>query len=87
MQFVILVYHVTAGSTQLPIYMHIRVLVSAYLFLNGYAHFMYFWNKGDVSVYRFCQIVFRRNLLVICLCLVMHKPYQFYYFVSIRTAQ
>ena len=53
MQFVILVYHVTAGSTQLPIYMHIRVLVSAYLFLNGYAHFMYFWNKGDVSVYRF----------------------------------
>lgn len=82
MQFVILVYHMTAGSTRIPIYMSVRVLVSSYLFLNGYAHFMYFWNKGDVSAYRFFQIVFRMNLLVFCLCIVMHRQYQFYYFVS-----
>ncbi|OWA52722.1 CAS1 domain-containing protein 1 [Hypsibius exemplaris] len=85
MQFVILVYHMTAGSTKLPIYMHMRVLVSSYLFLNGYAHFMYFWHKGDVGAYRFFQIMFRMNLLVFCLCLVMHSPYQFYYFVPLVT--
>lgn len=40
----------------LPIYMHIRVLVSAYLFLTGYGHFSYFWNKTDYSVQRYCQV-------------------------------
>lgn len=40
----------------LPIYMHIRVLVSAYLFLTGYGHFSYFWNKSDFSVQRYCQV-------------------------------
>ncbi|MBZ3871326.1 CAS1 domain-containing protein 1 [Sciurus carolinensis] len=39
----------------LPVYMHIRVLVAAYLFQTGYGHFSYFWIKGDFGIHRVCQ--------------------------------
>ncbi|XP_067001977.1 N-acetylneuraminate 9-O-acetyltransferase [Anabrus simplex] len=55
MQLVILIYHMTGASSILPIYMHIRVLVSAYLFLSGYGHFCYFWQRGDAGLVRFFQ--------------------------------
>ncbi|KAK3082767.1 hypothetical protein FSP39_004725 [Pinctada imbricata] len=83
MQLVILIYHLTGASKVLPIYMHIRVMVSTYLFLTGYGHFSYFWKKGDYSLYRYCQVMFRLNFLVIVLCFVMNRPYQFYYFVPL----
>uniref|UniRef100_A0A8C2TGU8 N-acetylneuraminate (7)9-O-acetyltransferase n=1 Tax=Coturnix japonica TaxID=93934 RepID=A0A8C2TGU8_COTJA len=44
----------------LPVYMHIRVLVAAYLFQTGYGHFSYFWIKGDFGVYRVCQGAFEK---------------------------
>lgn len=81
MQLVILIYHLTGASQMLTIYMQIRVLVSAYLLLSGYGHFYYFWMTGDYSLYRFCQVMFRMNFLVIVLCFVMNRPYNFYYFV------
>ena len=31
----------------------------------------------------FFKVMFRLNLLVICLCLSMNRPYQFYYFVPL----
>uniref|UniRef100_T1INP0 Cas1p 10 TM acyl transferase domain-containing protein n=1 Tax=Strigamia maritima TaxID=126957 RepID=T1INP0_STRMM len=83
MQLVILIYHMTGASQVLPIYMNIRVLVSAYLFLSGYGHFSYFWHKSDTSVLRLFQVLFRVNLLVVVLCLCMNRPYQFYYFVPL----
>ncbi|CAG0885358.1 unnamed protein product, partial [Darwinula stevensoni] len=83
MQLVILVYHVTGASKVIPIYMHIRIIVSAYLFLSGYGHFTYFWLKGDCSFIRFCKVMFRMNFLVVVLCLTMNRPYQFYYFVPL----
>ncbi|KAK7501363.1 hypothetical protein BaRGS_00007488, partial [Batillaria attramentaria] len=83
MQLVILIYHLTGASKVLPVYMHIRLLVSCYLFLTGYAHFTYFWQRGDYSLLRFCMVLFRMNLLVVTLCFVMNRPYQFYYFVPL----
>ncbi|XP_064107706.1 N-acetylneuraminate 9-O-acetyltransferase-like isoform X1 [Macrobrachium nipponense] len=83
MQLVILIYHMTGASQTLPIYMHIRVLVSAYLFLTGYGHFSYYWNGRDMGIVRYCQVMFRINFLVVVLCLVMNRPYQFYYFVPL----
>ncbi|XP_027241865.2 N-acetylneuraminate 9-O-acetyltransferase isoform X1 [Cricetulus griseus] len=85
MQLVILIYHISGASTFLPVYMHIRVLVAAYLFQTGYGHFSYFWIKGDFGIYRVCQVLFRLNFLVVVLCLVMDRPYQFYYFVPLVT--
>jgi hypothetical protein len=43
MQLVILVYHMSGASRHLGIYMLIRVLVTSYLFLNGFGHLNYYW--------------------------------------------
>ena len=83
MQLIIVIYHITNASTVLPIYMNIRILVSSYLFLNGYGHFFYYWSKGNYSITRVLQVLFRMNFLVVMLCLVMNRPYQFYYFVPL----
>ncbi|KAJ0061407.1 hypothetical protein NL108_000232, partial [Boleophthalmus pectinirostris] len=83
MQLVILIYHVSGASAFVPVYMHVRVIVAAYLFLTGYGHFSFFWLKGDFGLPRLCQVLFRLNFLVLVLCAVMDKPYQFYYFVPL----
>ncbi|KAH9498330.1 N-acetylneuraminate 9-O-acetyltransferase [Bulinus truncatus] len=104
MQLVILIYHLTGASKVLPLYMHIRVLVSSYLFLTGFGHFCYYWEKGEFGLSRYCvgwrqcqivwrsrnnqmrrvfEVLFRMNILVVTLCFVMNRPYQFYYFVPL----
>ncbi|KAK7898774.1 hypothetical protein WMY93_019627 [Mugilogobius chulae] len=83
MQLVILIYHISGASAFIPVYMHVRVLVAAYLFQTGYGHFSFFWLKGDFGLYRVCQVLFRLNFLVLVLCAVMDRPYQFYYFVPL----
>lgn len=83
MQLVILVYHLTGANGVVPIYMQIRVMVSSYLFLSGFGHFHFFFTKADYSFHRFCTVLIRMNFLVILLCLVMNRPYQFYYFVPL----
>ncbi|XP_061616370.1 N-acetylneuraminate 9-O-acetyltransferase isoform X1 [Phyllopteryx taeniolatus] len=85
MQLVILIYHISGASACIPVYMHVRVLVAAYLFQTGYGHFSFFWLKGDFGLYRVCQVLFRLNFLVLVLCVVMDRPYQFYYFVPLVT--
>ncbi|KAF3707561.1 N-acetylneuraminate 9-O-acetyltransferase [Channa argus] len=85
MQLVILIYHISGASAFLPVYMHVRVLVAAYLFQTGYGHFSFFWLKGDFGLYRVCHVLFRLNFLVLVLCVVMDRPYQFYYFVPLVT--
>ncbi|XP_077544397.1 N-acetylneuraminate (7)9-O-acetyltransferase isoform X2 [Haemaphysalis longicornis] len=83
MQLVLLAYHVTGASQVLPVYVHVRALVSAYLFLAGYGHFCYFWREADWGLLRLARVLFRTNLLVVLLCLCMNRPYQFYYFVPL----
>jgi N-acetylneuraminate 9-O-acetyltransferase len=83
MQLVILVYQVTGASKVLPIYMLVRSLVSAYLFLSGYGHFYYMWKTGDTSLVRYFRLMFRLNCLTVVLCLTMNRPYQFYSFIPL----
>ncbi|CAH0584540.1 unnamed protein product [Chrysodeixis includens] len=83
MQLVILVYQVTGASKILPIYMLVRALVSAYLFLTGYGHFYYIWKKGDTGLVRYFRVIFRLNFLTVVLCLTMNRPYQFYSFIPL----
>lgn len=47
----------------IPVYMHVRVLVAAYLFQTGYGHFSFFWLKGDFGLYRVCQVFISSILL------------------------
>lgn len=83
MQLVILIYHLTGADCITSIYMQIKVLISAYLFLSGYNHFSYMWHTGNAGLTRFLQILFRLNFMTIVLCLCMNRPYQFYYFVPL----
>ncbi|CAK1585891.1 unnamed protein product [Parnassius mnemosyne] len=83
MQLVILVYQVTGASKVLPIYMLVRALVSAYLFLTGYGHFYYIWKTGDTGLVRYFRVIFRLNFLTVVLCLTMNRPYQFYSFIPL----
>jgi len=46
MQLVLLIYHMTGASQVLPIYILIRIIVAAYLFLSGYGHFSYFGTQA-----------------------------------------
>ena len=49
----------------LPIYMQIRVLVSSYLFLSGFGHFHYFFNKADFSFHRLLAVNSIMNLSIV----------------------
>ena len=57
MMTMILVYHYTGASQSVPIYMHIRLCISMHLFLLGYTHFTYTWQKGRTGIVRLTQVV------------------------------
>ncbi|CAG9761705.1 unnamed protein product [Ceutorhynchus assimilis] len=80
MLLVILVYHVTGASRILVINMHVKVLISSYLFLLGYEHFFYVWHRADIGLVSFLRNLFKLNFITVTLCLCMNRPYQFYYF-------
>lgn len=83
MQIVILVYHVTGATKVLMINMHIKVLISAYLFLLAYQHFNHVWYRNDIGIVSFCSMLFQLNFMTVTLCLCMNRPYQFYYFAPL----
>ncbi|KAB7494947.1 hypothetical protein Anas_12223 [Armadillidium nasatum] len=58
MQIIILIYHITGASSQIPIYMHVRILVSSYLFMTGFGNFCYYWQGGELTFRRYCQKFF-----------------------------
>ncbi|KAG7295882.1 hypothetical protein JYU34_020966 [Plutella xylostella] len=83
MQAVILIYQVTGAHKVLPIYMLVRAMLSAYLFLTGFGHLYYTWSSGDVGLVRYFRVIFRLNFLTVVLCLTMNRPYQFYSFIPL----
>lgn len=57
MQLVILIYNMTGASSNLQIYNHVRMIISAFLFLSGYGHFYYLWHRSDAGIVRFFQVI------------------------------
>lgn len=82
MVLLILVYNMMGASQVVPIYMFVKILYSAFLFLHGWGQFITYLQRGDYGVVRFLQDMFRLNVMAILLCLCMNRPYQFYEFVS-----
>ncbi|XP_023305645.2 N-acetylneuraminate 9-O-acetyltransferase [Lucilia cuprina] len=80
---VVLIYYMTGAHRVLPIHMHIKLLLSGYLFHTGYTHFSYMWQTGNSGFVRFFQVIFRLNFMTVILCFCMNRPYQFYYFVPL----
>ena len=39
------------------VYLLVRVLVAAYLFLSGYGHFSFYWKTGNFKIMRFIQVI------------------------------
>lgn len=85
MQLVILIYQISAAHNNTPLFLIVRMLTSAYLFLSGYGHFMYYWNTPNYNITRFFEVLFRLNFLAIILCFTMNRMYQFYTFVPLVT--
>lgn len=82
MVLLILVYNMMGASQVLPIYMFVKILYSAFLFLHGWNEFLTYLTRGDYSFLKCFQDLFRLNVMAVLLCLSMNRPYQFYEFVS-----
>ena len=65
---------------------HRYFTVSSSLLLTAHYISVLYYHKTSSSVSCvLLQVIVRYNLLVICLCMVMNRPYQFYYFVPLIT--
>ncbi|KAJ1448521.1 Cas1p 10 TM acyl transferase domain-containing protein [Pelagophyceae sp. CCMP2097] len=82
MQIAFVAYHY-ANAQQ--VYVPIRWFVFAYVWLTGFGNTLYCWQTSDYSNARFLKSIWRINLFVVPLSLVMGTPWIAYYVVALHT--
>jgi len=82
MQFVFLMYHYYSAS---EVYNAIRVMITCYVWMTGFGNFSFFYLKGDYSIVRVMQMIWRLNFLAFFLCLSQGTTYILYYICPLHT--
>jgi hypothetical protein len=82
MQSMFLLYHYFHG---VELYNAIRVMIAGYVWMTGFGNFSFFYTKGDYSLVRVLQMLWRLNFLAIFLCLTQGTPYMLYYICLLHT--
>ena len=83
MQLIVLIYHYTGASRELRIYEPVRVLVASYIFMTGFGHTVFFYQRSDYSLRRSARVLIRTNMLSCLLPYMMKTDYLFYYFAPL----
>lgn len=82
MQMLFLWYHYFDNK---QIYNAIRLFIAAYVWMTGFGNFSYYYVREDFSLSRFCQMQWRLNFFVLCVCLIMQNEYMLYYICPLHT--
>ena len=82
MQILFVLYHYFAAK---EFYNLIRLLIAAYLWLTGYGHFSFFYQKKDYSFVRLFKMLFRLNFFVLVICITMDREFMQYYICALHT--
>jgi len=82
MQFMFLLYHYYHAE---EVYNTIRIMITCYVWMTGFGNFSFFYLKGDYSLVRVLQMLWRLNFLVTFLCLTQGTTYILYYICPLHT--
>ncbi|KAG5176949.1 10 TM acyl transferase domain found in Cas1p-domain-containing protein [Tribonema minus] len=82
MQFIFLLYHYFSAH---EVYNSVRVMITSYVWMTGFGNFSFFYMKGDYSLVRVLQMLWRLNFLVTLLCLTFGNTYILYYICPLHT--
>ena len=82
MQYIFLLYHYYHAE---EVYNSIRIMITCYVWMTGFGNFSFFYLKGDYSIIRVVQMLWRLNFLVVFLCLTQGTTYILYYICPLHT--
>lgn len=82
MQVLFLLYHYYEAREA---YNAIRVFIASYVWMTGFGNFVYYYKTRDFSIGRFCQMMWRLNMLVIVVCCTLDNSYMLYYICPMHT--
>lgn len=82
MQVLFLLYHYYEAR---EVYNAIRIFIASYVWMTGFGNFAYYYKTRDFSIGRFCQMMWRLNLLALICCMALGNEYMLYYICPMHT--